>query len=223
MTDIVKKEVTIPVAPEKKSLKEREQDARKFLKESASAACDPQALLLAIDKGLERYKTDKDKKAAEKQLMEKINEALPVIALDTHYILARGVMEEIRPFVIEFANQLTAEYDCKTPTEKALAEVVTAAYARILQFTGVMTRQVRDEHCSDILSNFYKVASQELDRANRHFTSALATLKQLKSPAMTVQVKATNAFVAQNQQVNATAPDPSEGNKKKVYENIESK
>ncbi len=207
MTDIVKTEPAVPVASEKKTPKQREQAARSFLKESANAGCDPHVLLLALDKSIKQYNTDKDKKAAEKQLVEKMNEAMPVVALDTHYILARGVMEEIRPFVIDFANQLAAEYDCKTPTEKALVEIVTAAYARILQFTGVMTRQVRDEHCSEILSNFYKVASQELDRANRHFTNALGTLKQIKSPAMTVQVKATNAFVAQNQQVNATSPD----------------
>ncbi len=211
MNDIVKKEVATPVVAEKKSLKQREQDARNFLKECTGTTCDPHILLRALDKSIKEYDADTDKKAAEKRLQEKVNEAMPVIALDTHYILARGVMEEIRPFVIDFANQLTAEYDCKTPTEKALVEIVTAAYARVLQFTGVMTRQVRDEHCSEILTGFYKVASQELDRANRHFTTALATLKQIKSPAMTVQVKATNAFVAQNQQVNATSHDQTEG------------
>ena len=75
---------------------------------------------------------------------------------------------------------------------------------------------------SDILNGAYKVASQELDRANRHFINAVATLKQLKSPTMNIQVKATNAFVAQNQQVNTASPEPSVGNEK-VYETVEPK
>ena len=222
MSDIAKNESANKEIIKPKSSKERQESAREYLRAAASAGCDPEALLLAIDTGITEYMKDKSK-TSEKELLAKIQEALPVIALDTHYILARGVMEEIRPFVIEFADQLTIEYDCKTPTEKALVETVAAAFARILQFTGVMTRQVRDSHCSEILNGFYKTASQELDRANRHFTTALATLKQIKSPAMTVQVKATNAFVAQNQQVNTTSPDQSADNPKKVYETVDPK
>ena len=196
---------TTPAVDKKKQEELNEQVARQFLREMTNVSCDPHVLLQDLDKSIKEYRSGKSKdgKKEEKGLLEKMNAAMPIIALDTHYALARATIEELRPFAIDFANQLVAEYECKTPTEKALAESVAAAYVRILQFTGVMTRQVRDEHCSMILNNFYKVASQELDRANRHFISAISALKQLKAPPMTVQVKATTAFVAQNQQLNA--------------------
>ena len=221
MLDIIKKSTDIPVLQETKKESD-EEIGRKFLNRYINVPCDPKILLQNLSKIIKEYDVAENKKGLEKQISEKANEALPVIALDTHYILARAVIEEMRPFAIEFANQLTVEYECKTPTEKALVETITAAYLRILQFTQVMTRQMRDEHCSLISNGFYKVASQELDRANRHFISAVATLKQIKSPPVTIQVKATTAFVSQNQQINATTSNPTTNNPKTVYEIIDS-
>ncbi len=203
-----------------KSEEKQMADMRSLLKKGVFVRCEPRSLLLDLYKVVEKYNANNDDLEKYQEFLKKSNEALPVVGLDTHYILAESVIESIRPFVIDFAHQLITEYNCTTPAEKALAEVVTASYARVLQFTKVMTRQVRDERCSDILNNFYRVASQELDRANRHFTTALTTLRQLKSPAMTVQVKARNAFVAQNQQINASSSNVSTENEKEEYENV---
>lgn len=195
-----------------------------FLKKCALANCDPIAILDKLAATSTEWRAeDKPSKALTDRLNEEIGLAMPLIALDTHYELANSVMEDLRPFVIDFTNQLIAEHECKTPTEKALAESVAAAYARVLQSTNLITRSRRDTHCSEILTNFYKMVSQELDRANRHFITALTTLKQLKSPTLTVQVRANTAFVAQNQQVNATSPDASVGSEKKVYETVDPK
>lgn len=221
MSDITKQETTAPPALSKKKQEElNQQKAREFLMEPLMMPCNPKSLLLNIDKLLRQHGDAENKKEIEKELLEKTKEALPIVTLETHYSLARAVMEDLRPFIIEFSNQLYVEYECKTPTEKALAETIAAAYVRIIQSTQVMTRQSRDEHCSLISNGFYKVASQELDRANRHFINAVATLKQLKSPSMNIQVKATNAFVAQNQQVNTTSSDLSGGNERTVYETV---
>ncbi len=222
MTDLnlTKQQPSPPAVAEKKQEQMNERAARNLLMDPSVMPITPHALLQEVDKISKKYRESKNKKDLEKELIEKINAALPVVALDTHYALARAVMEELRPFAIEFSNQLIEEYNCKTPTEKALVETIAAAYVRILQSTRVITGQVRVDHCSPALNDHYRVASQELDRANRHFINAIATLKQLKSPAMTIQVKATNAFVAQNQQVNATSPDLSAGNEKKTYETV---
>ena len=218
-----KKEITSSSSDKKiDNTESNEQAARRFLTTSSSLSIDPRTLLRDLDKSIKKYNTAENKNDAEKELLTKMNEALPVVALDTHYALAAATIEDLRPFAIDFANQLVTEYECKTATEKALAEAIAAAYIRILEFTGYMTRMVRDKHCSMILSGTYKVASQELDRANRHFLNAVATLKQLKTPVMNIQVKATNAFVAQNQQVNTTSPESSTGNEK-VYETVDPK
>lgn len=223
MSDKITEQTNNLVTAQKKKESDEEL-ALKFLNKYIQAPCDPHILLQGLSKTMKEFDTAENKTELQDQLLEKANEALPIIALDSHYILARAVIEEMRPFAIEFANQLTVEYECKSPTEKALVETVAAAYLRILQFTQVMTRQMRDEHCSVILNGFYKVASQELDRANRHFISAISTLKQLKSPAITVQVKATTAFVSQNQQINATQTNKAEpNNTNTIYEIIEPK
>lgn len=55
---------------------------------------------------------------------------------------------------------------------------------------------------------YYSILSKELDRANRHFLSAYQTLIYLKQPPLKVQVKTTNAFIAQAQQFNANKEEP---------------
>jgi len=168
---------------------------------------DPLNPLKALHTSIEDWKNSKNKEETIEHVYVKIAEAQSIVSLDTHHSLARSLLKELRPLAIEFSNQLIVEYDCKTASEKALAEIAVAAYIRILQFTEIMTRQARNEQCSPTLNEFYKSASQELDRANRHFLTAITTLKQMKSPVITVQVKATTAFIAQNQQINAIARD----------------
>lgn len=221
MSDIIKKEKMNPVVDRKKQT-QQDDATRQFILDYTVSPIDPKLLLRNVYRAAKRYNANQDNQELKKQLLARVTEALPVVATDSHYALARATIEELRPFVIEFANQIIAEYDCKTATEKALAETIAAAYIRILEFTGYMTRMVRDKYCSMTLSGAYKVASQELDRANRHFINAIATLKQIKTPAMSIQVKATNAFVAQNQQVNVASHEPSVGNEK-IYENVNPK
>ena len=222
MSDITKKSPYISFPETKKEMEIYEQMARQFLAESTTLPIDPHILLQNLGLVIKKFHDAEDKGDVGKELLEKLNEAISIVSLDSHYGLAKATIEDLRPFAIEFSRQLVAEYDCITPTEKALVETIAAAYIRILEFTGYMTRMTRDERCSMILSGAYKVASQELDRANRHFINAVSTLKQLKSPTMNIQVKATNAFVAQNQQVNTASLEPSVGNEK-VYETVDPK
>jgi hypothetical protein len=44
--------------------------------------------------------------------------------------------------------------------------------------------------------------SKDLDRAYRQFASTLTLLREIKSPTLTVNVKANTAFIAQQQQLN---------------------
>jgi hypothetical protein len=135
-----------------------------------------------------------------------LRKALAAYGLYTHVPLEESVAEEYRPLVAEFSHQLVQDYDCKTSGEKALAETVVSAYIRILTYSrrlgGAVTgksTQIGKQHIE-----FYLMLGKELDRANRHFITALTTLKQLKAPSLEINVKTQTAFVAQNQQINAT-------------------
>jgi len=52
------------------------------------------------------------------------------------------------------------------------------------------------------INNFLSIMSKDVDRANRHFITALETLKQFKQPQLKVNVKTKNAFIAEKQQFN---------------------
>lgn len=187
-------------------------ELRKKLKKIYWANCDPRMLIREFGELLKEFEQKpKDKKVA-KQLEEKLREATAIVALDTHYRLAETVSEGLRPLVIEFANRLQDEYSCQTASEKALVEVVVSSYARIMENSKVLNRMTRSEYVSHEQNGFYSIISKELDRANRHFVSALTALRQVKSPTLEVQVRAKTAFISQNQQINAVPSEPNRPN-----------
>lgn len=153
---------------------------------------------------LDKWRANKGDKNLTKELHEKLIATLPIVNLDTHYKLADTVSEGMRPYIIDFAKQMIEEYDCKTVSEKALVEVIVGAHARVLEYSQVLNRIVRLGVGTHELIAFYSMVGKELDRANRHFLSALATLRQIKSPSIEVQVKARTAFIGGNQQFNTT-------------------
>ena len=95
------------------------------------------------------------------------------------------------------------EYKCQTASEKALAEVIAGAYVRILEYSTKFNCCARITSVSNDINTYYAMLSKEIDRAQRHFITALTTLKQIKAPKLDINVKAKNAFVSQNQQINA--------------------
>lgn len=147
---------------------------------------------------------EKDKGIAD----EVVGRAVSVLNLETHFLVSIATKEDYRPFTIEFANQLIAEYDCKTASEKALAQLTAQAYIRSIQYARSLNNAVAIGEAKPSLNTFFSIMSKEIDRANRQYTSGLTTLKQLKSPNLTVNVKTNAAFIAQNQQLNANQSEP---------------
>lgn len=135
--------------------------------------------------------------------MHDYRKAVMAMGLSTHLPIAETVREEYRTFLVEMIQSIETEYDCKTPSEKALAETIASSYVRVVQFSRELTLCTKEKNVSQDKNGYYTMISKEVDRANRHFTTALLTLKQLKSPTLEVNVKAKNAFIGQNQQFNA--------------------
>lgn len=200
MADIQK---NIPKALDNTQNAALQQRMRKALQEAKPIDCDPNNVIEDFVKALKNNGSKKNKKSLE-ELNRAWNAALPVVSLDTHYELANTVGERIRPLVIEFARKIIVEYDCKTVSEKALAEVVVSAYARILECSKSMQDITLVKYTSSALNGLYEIISKELDRAHRHFVTSLATLRQIKSPTMEIKVRAQTAIIGQNQQFNTT-------------------
>lgn len=136
-----------------------------------------------------------------KEKMDYLIKTLRIMGLDTKVQLAESVGNDYRSMAMDFADQLIAEYDCKTSSEKALAQVTANAFVRTLEYSNTM-ETCRDKTVKLNLFGFYSIIGKELDRANRHFLSSLMTLRQMKLPAFKINVTANTAFVAENQQVN---------------------
>lgn len=173
--------------------------------------------IYSADKMLKDFTEASRSKSARGELIKKLGNTLIAFELNTHFALAETTSEGYRTLAVEFCKKLIQEYNCKTPSEKALAEIIAGAFVR--QFRCAK----RLEYCiggslSPGGAVFISAIGKELDRATRTFLIALTTLKQIKNSPVKLNVKATTAFIAQNQQINATNNRGVDKN-----ENIESK
>lgn len=140
------------------------------------------------------------------QSLQQRRKALITNELTTHYGLTYCVRDDYKGFVVEFCNQIIEEYNCKKPSEIALAEVAACAFVRHLDYAEALRCLLHNLPFNNLVNNSVAIISKEIDRSQRVFATAITLLKQLKSPRLEVKIKTTNAFVAQNQ-VNAT-PSP---------------
>lgn len=140
-------------------------------------------------------------------LVKKALEVMRGLELDTHVGLMESVDERYRALIKEFSSQIIKEYACNTSIEKALAEQIANAHVRVIDNSRRLNNELNCESITPNRSNYIANLSKQLDRAHRQFETAVFTLKQLKQPQVSVNVKATNAFVSQNQQVNVIKKD----------------
>lgn len=145
----------------------------------------------------------KERKKLEGEMNEKAKKAVTIIGLETHYPLAGMISEGLRPLVLEIVGQIEKEYDCKTATEKILAEMAAGAYVRALEYGQIFNNYTRVEFLTHEKNNYYAIMSKETDRSFRQFTSAISFIKQIKSPPIEFNIRAKAAFISQNQQINA--------------------
>jgi hypothetical protein len=212
-----------PVKENKLAIQVTPEDVRKVVGKTLQITSDPEYVFKEVaDQMNKALKSGKNTDKALEEVQVKINsyseQALMTLGLDNHYVLADSVSEHLRGLAIETARQIEKEYDCKTPSEKILAEMVSSAYVRTLQYTKQFNISTREEFVSKEKNGHYALYSKEVDRAQRHLMAAIATLKQIKSPNVEMNIRTKNAFIAQNQQFNAnTPPNPKEN------ENNESK
>ena len=159
--------------------------------------------IYSADKELKDFTETSRSKSARGELIKKLYKILIAFELDTHYALAQTTSKEYQTLAIEFCKQLIQEYNCKTPSEKALAEIIAGAFVRQLR----CAKRLEDCIGGSLNSGgaaFMSALGKELDRATRTFLIALTTLKQIKNPPVKINVKPTAALIAQNQQINAT-------------------
>ncbi|OGL84668.1 hypothetical protein A3H11_02850 [Candidatus Uhrbacteria bacterium RIFCSPLOWO2_12_FULL_47_10] len=119
-------------------------------------------------------------------------------------------------------HDIVLEYSCKTSLELMLADRIVASYWRAMKYDAHMNRLIEKEDggfsFDQLKVNVLKELNRGLEFANRQLHTNMILLKQLKQPPINIKVNAENAFIAKNQQINASnEAEP------KNYEIIESK
>ena len=114
-------------------------------------------------------------------------------------LLSETLKEEYRTFVIDLSRNIQKEYNCVTPSQKATAESIACAYGRILQTSSVISSYLAKGSVTDYGLKYLAIMSKELDRAQRHYTTALQTLFMLKQPPLSVTVNANTTNIANSQ------------------------
>lgn len=149
----------------------------------------------------------KNSKRAEefrKNFGEKYIPLLHSYELEKFDLLLDSFPKKYRALALKFVQQVIKEYDCKAPSEIALAEIVASAYIRQLRVTSRLYAGIEDDFLNTEKNSFTAILSKELDRAVRTYIIAITTLKHIKNPPIELKVKATTAFIAENQQVNVS-------------------
>lgn len=197
-------------------------EAKDLIYQVAYIDGDPERIMKELSEDLlPQIKSGKADKKVREKTTKVVAKALMAYGLETYYPLAETVNKDYRPLAIEFSRQLIQEFDCKTPSEKALAQIVVNAYLRVIDNSRRYNNCLEaTQYLSNERTKYLAVASKQLDRANRQFITALTTLKQMKIPSLEINVKTKAAFLAQNQQLNI---NPSNKDNAKKNENVEPK
>lgn len=172
------------------------------------------------------FGNDDVRSAAIAKYEENEHEILKALETETHIALIESVDERFQGFVLQHCADLIKEYVCTTPSEKMLCGLAAGAMARHLSFARKL-KDLTDEYAwttTDMVirrptmkytgeyeetrlnagnhTRRVMAVTKEVDRSLRQYQTIIGQLAQMKSPVPDVHIQ--TAFLAQNQQINAT-------------------
>lgn len=127
-------------------------------------------------------------------------------SLESKYHIVQILEKEFLPFALRFVDDLTKEYNAKTPSEISLVQMAVLAYCRYLKNSQRFKTFITQEYINSCKAQYCSIAERAMEKLYREYISILQTLRHMKQPPMTVSIKTNTAFVAQNQQNNANPP-----------------
>ena len=186
------------------------EEARRILSHLLAVNSDPQVV---FDKLAEEVipkllnGTDQEKGRAMNEISCRSEEAIMGLGLMNHYHLIPTADKQYAALTLSMTQQIEKDYDCKTAIEKSLAEVITMSFIKMVDTSQVFSDWSKHGGTIKLKDRigYLEVTSRQIDRSSRQFIAGIAMLKQLKQPPIEVTIKTKNAFVSQNQQINANS------------------
>jgi len=159
---------------------------------------DPVGLLLRFSKEILPKLETGEKTSKEDD--EKVLQLSHAFSIETGHALIEGVGEKYRPLTLQLKRDLEKEFDCKTTSEKLIADMAAMSYVRKMTFSNKLTSN--QTYLGSDQEGYRNFLSREIDRSHRQFLSSLEILRCQKHPALKVNVKTNTAFFGEKQQFN---------------------
>ena len=106
---------------------------------------------------------------------------------------------------------IVKDYDCKSSLELMLADRIVAHYWRAMRNDTVINQLTEEKDGGYSFNqqkiNVLKELNKGVELADRQLSADIILLKELKQPKLNIKVTTENAFIAQNQQINAGQPN----------------
>ncbi len=182
--------------PKNKITKEKTLDEIRKSVSASGTAFDSRYVLMQADKEM-----GGNEGAKEFDSESNYYKAMTLFEFDKGVLLMNALHGLHRVFALEFSKNLQTEYNCQTPSEKALAETVALNFSRVLDTQRRINMFIEKNSLSEIGLGYLKYLSIESDRAQRNYLASLEALRTLHNPAFEVNIKANTAVVGQNQAV----------------------
>lgn len=178
------------LVPANKSIDE----VKEIVRNSAATTFDPRIVLSKIEEELA-------KSPGEVALTPESDlfKAVTLFEFDNGVLMTTGISNQYKTFAIDLSRQFQQEYGCKTYSERATAELAAINYVRTIDIQKRIKNYLEMGTITNAGVQFLGVLSKELDRANRHYLTAIQTLRMTKQLPMHVNVKTQTAVIGQNQ------------------------
>ena len=128
-----------------------------------------------------------------------IFKALTLFEFNNGMLMGMVLSEQYKTLAVNMSRELQTEFDCKTVSEKATAQLVAINYCRTLEIQRRINSYLQPGSITDMGVKFLDVLSRELDRANRHYLTAVQVLKTMKQPKLQLNIKTDTAILGKNQ------------------------
>ena len=128
-----------------------------------------------------------------------IFKAMTLREFDNGALLTTIMPSIFSTFAIDLMRKIQHEYSCISASEKATAELAAVSFIRALDAQRRIKNYLDMGEFTGTGVQYMAVMSKELDRANRHYLTAIQTLRMLKQPSMQLNIRADTAILGNNQ------------------------
>lgn len=147
---------------------------------------------------------DAEKAQCYKKMEGCLDTVRQAFGLDNRSLLVNSVPNDKQPLAVQICEELEKEYNVQTASERALVQSAVEGFIRSMTCSSILTNNRLPKSISHEWVYFIAVCGKEAERAQNQFLKALRLLQQMKAPPMNITINTKNAFVANNQQNNAS-------------------